>query len=94
MENRRICYSCGKEYEFCPRCPSDSRKEPWHMMFDSCQCKDVFYTVSSVNAGSLTPKQARRALSAYDMSDRSLYTDKICRVLDAIYSTGKQQNKH
>jgi len=64
------------------------------MMFDSCQCKDVFYTVSSVNAGSLTPKQARRALSAYDMSDRSLYTDKICRVLDAIYSTGKQQNKH
>ena len=94
MENRRICYSCGKEYEFCPRCPSDSRKEPWHMMFDSCQCKDVFYWVCSVYAGSVTRKQARRALSGSGMSDRSLYTDKICRVLDAIYSTGKQQNKH
>lgn len=94
MENRRVCFACGKEYEFCPQCPSGARKDPWHMMFDCRQCKDVFYTVSSVNAGSLTPQQARGVLSEYDMTDRSQYSAQIRRVLEQIYAVGKQKKKH
>lgn len=41
----RKCYTCGKEYYFCPSCGTDKNKPSWYAIFDCDVCRDVWNTI-------------------------------------------------
>ena len=64
------CMACNKEYYFCLQC---NKREPrplprWHVNFCDETCMNVFETVSSYCAGSLTKEEANEIIGQLDSS--------------------------
>ena len=50
----RKCILCGKEYEYCPSCPKDAKKETWYAIYDSENCKDISKALTDYNLKKIT----------------------------------------
>ena len=64
----RKCILCGKEYEYCPSCPKDAKKETWYAIYDSENCKDISKALTDYNLKKITKEEACEALSRCDLS--------------------------
>ena len=64
----RKCILCGKEYEYCPSCPKDAKKETWYAIYDSENCKDISKALTDYNLKKITKEEARESLSKCDLS--------------------------
>lgn len=66
---KKICYLCGKEYQYCSNC-RDYRTQPtWKNMFHSENCHKLFNLSTQFAQGSLTEKEARKILASCDLTD-------------------------
>lgn len=73
------CLACGKEYYFCLQC---NKREPrplpqWHINFCDSTCMNVFETVSSYCAGSLTKEEANEIIGQLDSSKFDSFKEDI-----------------
>lgn len=64
----RKCILCGKKYEYCPNCSRDAKKEPWHTIYDSENCRNISKALTDYNLNKITKEAARDALSKCDLS--------------------------
>lgn len=66
---KKICYLCGKEYQYCSNC-RDFRTQPaWKNMFHDENCHKLFNLSTQFAQGSLTEEEARKILAGCDLSD-------------------------
>ena len=64
----RKCVLCGKEYEYCPNCPKDSRKPLWHKLYHSENCRNIFEALNNYNFKLATKEETQEILSKCDLS--------------------------
>ena len=84
MANNRICLTCGKSYEYCGSCPSSLNLPVWKNLFDTENCKTVFETVSDYAQNAITKESAKSKLSYCNISDTTMFKEKINKLLDEI----------
>ena len=80
----RTCYCCGREYYFCPSCPSD-RKDPLiYTMWDSEICKDIFNTLVSESTKKITTKECKNKLIELGVEKVIINKESVKKHLDRV----------
>lgn len=64
----RKCILCGSEYTYCKSCPKDIKKETWHTLYDTENCKNISQALTNYNLKQITKEDAREILSTCDLS--------------------------
>lgn len=67
-KGKRICYICGKEYEYCHRCSKDPT---WKYVFCDENCKHISKILDDYVAGIITANAANDVLKTLDLSGYS-----------------------
>ena len=66
---KKICYLCGKEYQYCSNC-RDFRTQPaWKNMFDTEDCHEIFNISTQFAQGYLSKEEAKEKLKKHDLSN-------------------------
>lgn len=91
----RNCYTCLKEYQYCPNCAIDYNKPRWMFSFCCEECKDVYQIISGYNTkdSGITQKNVQDVLKKYNVKDITKYTDDIQNELKKIISVKKTNKK-
>ena len=82
MATRRICTTCGAEYEYCPYCDEYAHLPKWHFMWDKEECKDLFDAIVSYNVDKTPIQNVKDVLDKYDITDFSKYNTEIRKFLE------------
>ena len=82
MAEKRKCLCCGKTYEYCPNCGKSST--PWKVNYDTESCKELFNVISAFNMNLVNEDKVKDVLTKYSITDYSIYTDKITKILNSI----------
>ena len=81
----RTCCVCRRNYHFCPVCnEEDKNKEPWHFVYCSENCKNIYNIMSSFENGSIHSKTANEQLSKLDLSQKDNFGDSYKNTLSKI----------
>ena len=64
----RKCILCGKEYKYCKSCSKDTKKETWHTLYDTENCKNISKALTDYNFKKITKEEARDILSQCDLT--------------------------
>lgn len=64
----RKCILCGTEYDYCPSCPKDKSKAPWHKLYHSENCRNIFNALNDFNFKLISKDEAKERLSSCDLS--------------------------
>jgi len=67
-ENNKTCYTCGKEYRYCPNCADFAGAPDWMNEYDSEDCKKIFDTLNPFWFGYITKEQANEMLKGIDLN--------------------------
>lgn len=62
------CILCGKQYKYCPSCTKDMKKEKWHMLYDSENCRNISRALTDYNLKKITKEDAQSLLRQCDLS--------------------------
>lgn len=93
----RTCCVCHKEYSFCLCRPEDRNKEPWHFVYCSENCRDIYNITSSFENGRLSDVEAKEKLEKLDLSEKDnfgeSYQKSIASILKAKMQVIKKENK-
>ena len=81
----RKCHVCGKPYQYCPSCSSDINKPLWMIMFDTEECKTIFYTLTEYFYGRKAKEEVRQDLAGIELGDFDEYMKPIDKQLHEIY---------
>lgn len=85
----RTCCICGQEYKYCPTC--DKKLPTWFTMFESENCKTIFYTLTNYNLGKITKEEAVEKLNECDLTHKFTFRQKIQNELDSIMAKPKHR---
>ena len=64
----RKCILCGKEYNYCKSCKDDFKREPWHTLYDTENCKDISKALTDYNFKRITKYEAVELLAKCDLT--------------------------
>lgn len=88
MATKRICMTCGKEYEYCPTCGKQKNEPKWKYAWDTEECKNVYDALTLYNMKKMDEKTF-----AYKMEGKNIkkFTDKIQKEINVILQKRKKQ---
>ena len=81
----RNCIVCAEKYSYCNSCKEHSNLEPWHSIFCSSNCREIFNVVSMYEKISNDDIKAR--LDKCDLSNKQNFHKNIIKVIDTLYSS-------
>lgn len=85
MAKNRKCQCCGTKYTYCPSCSgADKLKPNWYTQFCSEECMTIWTTAVKLNMKLINKSEAKSAIKAIELKDRSEYVACIQRDLDNI----------
>lgn len=94
MGYKRVCHTCGKEYEYCPNCSAFSSQPRWKANWDTEECKDVWNILVRYNTEGLDADEVKSVLNSYGVNNYSKYSSPIASQLKKIlYIEPKKKNK-
>lgn len=101
MASKRICYSCGSEYEYCTRCSAYADQPKWRWMWDTEECKEIYNAVSGYKMGIKSADDVKLIVDNYNVTDFSKYVSTIQDCLNElcskqspyIYNAQRKNNK-
>lgn len=85
----RTCYTCGKEYRYCPDCVEDADKPTWMSLFESENCRTIFNTLTAYNADEIS---AEDALSVIGKCNVPLLKKNIANEVEELKGIVAQKN--
>lgn len=85
----RVCCICNTEYKYCPSC--DKKMPTWSTMFDTENCKNIFYILTDYNFGKLTKEETVSKLEECDLSQKSTFRRKIQDEIDSLMAKPKHR---
>ncbi len=92
MALKRICYTCGREYEYCPTCAGFKTKPRWMCNWDSEECKDVFQVLTANSFGDASKDDVKAVLDKYGVKDYSKYQPSIQAHIEKVLKTSKKKS--
>lgn len=81
----RTCYTCGKEYYFCPNCPSETRIEVFYHMFCCERCSKIFKSLTDETFKHITTKQCKDELVGLGVSPNENFKECINRHVKEVF---------
>ena len=63
MTEKRKCFICGKEYEYCPNC-SNAGEQPWKFLYHDEKCVDISNIWYAYRGKEITKDEAKTKMSA------------------------------
>lgn len=84
-KTNRICYTCNKDYYFCPTCPSEKKKETFYNMFCCERCSKIFKTLTDETFKRLTIAQCREQLLELNVSTNENFKDGIKKHITRVF---------
>ena len=88
-KRNRVCYLCGKKYNYCSSCSQDRSKPAWMEEFHSESCKNIFDICTRFNMGIMTKDEAKAALENCDLTDKANFKDYVQNDLANIFAEAK-----
>ena len=85
----RSCICCQARYQYCPTCGNDRMKPTWMAEFCEESCKELWTVATKFNMQMLTKEEAKEAISALELKDKSVYVDCVQRDLENILGEEK-----
>lgn len=82
----RECYLCSTKYEYCPTCSQDKMKPTWMAEFHDENCKNIFDICTRFNMKLMDKTEAKKALSACDLSNKSKFKDYVQKDIANIFA--------
>lgn len=82
----RECYLCSTKYEYCPTCSQDKMKPTWMAEFHDENCKNIFDICTRFNMKLMDKTEAKKALSACDLSNKSKFKDYVQKDVANIFA--------
>ena len=64
----RKCILCGTEFNYCKYCPKDAKKEVWHTLYDTENCKNISKALTDYNFKRINKEEAHALLKECDLS--------------------------
>ena len=80
----RKCICCQSKYKYCPTCSDDKMKPTWMTEFCGETCKELWTTATKYNMNMLTKPEAKAAIEALELKERSAYVECVQRDLENI----------
>lgn len=93
MGFKRICHTCGKEYDYCPNCAAFDSLPKWKANWDTEECKDVWNILVRYNTEKLSAARVKSVLDSYGVVNYSKYSSPIASQLKKIISSETKKNK-
>ena len=84
-KTNRKCYTCGKEYYYCPTCPSETKKETFYNMFHCERCSKIFKTLTDETFKHLTTAQCKEELLKLNVSIEEEFKDGIKKHIKRVF---------
>ena len=81
----RECYTCGKEYYYCPTCPSETKKEAFYNMFHCERCSKIFKTLTDETFKYITTAQCKEQLINLNVSTNEEFKDGIKKHIKRVF---------
>ena len=94
MGYRRICHTCGKEYEYCPNCAAFESQPKWRANWDTEECKDVWNILVRYNTEKISVAEVKSVLNSYGVVNYSKYSSPIASQLKSILYTEPAPKKN
>lgn len=90
MAEKRKCFMCGKEYEYCPNCQSGIEK-PWKFLFHDEKCLAVSKIWYAYRGKEIDGKEAIKRMNEYpDTIEKILKYDSVpAQEIKVIYGVDK-----
>lgn len=87
----RKCILCAKEYTYCKSCPKDAKKESWHALYDTENCRNISKALTDYNFKLISRDEARVLLSECDLTIKlnDHYRNKINEIMAKPKRTSK-----
>ena len=84
---KRICHTCGKEYEYCPNCAAFESQPKWKSNWCSEECKDVWNILVRYNTEKISAAEVKSVLDSHGVVNYSKYSSLIASQLKKILSS-------
>ena len=84
-KSNRECYTCGKEYYYCPTCPSETKKETFYNMFHCERCSKIFKTLTDETFKHITTAQCKEQLIKLNVSTNEEFKDGIKKHVKRVF---------
>lgn len=84
-KTNRECYTCGKEYYYCPTCPSETKKETFYNMFHCERCSKIFKTLTDETFKHITTAQCKEQLIKLNVSTNEEFKDGIKKHVKRVF---------
>lgn len=92
-KNNSKCVVCGKGYYLCMSCKDKIKLRPYRVLTDTSEHYKIFQIIKAYNEGIYNKKDAQKALSNIDVSDKDTYVESVRKTLDKILTDDKDAIK-
>lgn len=92
-KNNKVCMVCGTRYTYCRGCGKDNGKPEWMAYFHNQNCHDIFEVCKDYKQKVVSAEEAKRVLSALDLSEKNLFPQSIKDILAELYPVVRQSKK-
>lgn len=82
--NNKTCICCNKSYKYCSGCAEYAHLEPWHSIYCSDNCKEIFNAVSMYQK--VSTEETKKRLDKCDLSNKDNFHKNILKVVNELYS--------
>lgn len=89
----RKCITCGKVYEYCGACPTDSKKPSWSSTYCSETCMKVGQTLISHSLNNIDDAEAVKRFEEIGLNNIHLAGGKAKEMFEKIMATKKVVKK-
>lgn len=93
-QRKRICYMCGKKYEYCPTCVEFLGMPKFMTTFHDENCRNVFQICTDYNMKLITKEEAKEKLSKCDLAQKDKFLPDAIATIDEIMGIAKAQKIH
>lgn len=86
---KRICFTCMKEYSYCPRCGEDANKPYWMFTFHDANCRKIFDTMQRHYQKEYSDEEAIKILDSCDLSKLQDFEPSIRKQIQSLLDKRK-----
>lgn len=84
-EGNLTCKVCGKKYNYCPTCPTDTRPK-WMKHYCGDNCKKIFSTLVNYSLGEADKDTTMNILLGCDLSNQDSFDNDINEKIIEVFS--------
>ena len=84
---KKICYLCGKEYQYCSNCRDYKTQPTWKNMFHDENCHKLFNLSTQFAQGYYTEEEAKKILAECDLTNIDSFREDVIEQIKIIQNS-------